>query len=162
MSTIELLGYFALGPYKGYYGRAEYDAEELEFHGKVVDTRDVITFVGSDLASLEKEFQKSIDVYLDFCASRGEDPEKPYSGNYALRMPASLHRELAIAAFRTNKSFNQYLIDVLSGASLFASTAKAEPIADRSENTFANICFTARATTSQAKHPKPVLLPITG
>ena len=60
--------------YKGYQARVELDEEAAVFHGEVVNTRDVITFQGSSVAELKHAFEDSIDDYLDFCASRGEDP----------------------------------------------------------------------------------------
>jgi predicted HicB family RNase H-like nuclease len=33
---------------------------------------------------LEKAFRDSVDDYLDFCAERGEEPDKPFSGRFML------------------------------------------------------------------------------
>ena len=63
--------------YKGYIGNVEFEAESGAFHGEVINTRDVITFQGKCLAEIEKEFQKSVNDYLEFCELRGEDPEVP-------------------------------------------------------------------------------------
>ena len=46
------------------------------FHGEVINTRDVITFQGTSVEELKQAFEDSVDDYLEFCASRGEDPEK--------------------------------------------------------------------------------------
>jgi hypothetical protein len=61
-------------------------------------------------------FQDSIDDYLEFCESRGENPEKPYSGHYPLRMLPALHRAAAIRALRENKSLNQLIVGALEMA----------------------------------------------
>jgi len=55
-------------------------------HGKVVNIVDTVTFAGESISELKEAFQKSVDVYLDFCEERGEDPEKPFSGNFLLRL----------------------------------------------------------------------------
>lgn len=64
------------GPYKGYMGTASRVPGDREWHGYVVGIRDVITFFGQR-NQLEKEFQVSVDCYLDFCKSRGEKPDTP-------------------------------------------------------------------------------------
>jgi predicted HicB family RNase H-like nuclease len=50
--------------------------ETRVFHGEVIHTRDVITFQGTSVAELKQAFEDSVDDYLEFCTSRGEDPEK--------------------------------------------------------------------------------------
>ncbi len=99
--------------YKGYEAVVEFDEKAKLFHGEVINTRDVITFQGTTVAELDKAFQDSVDDYLDFCAKRGEQPEKPFSGNLVLRIPPELHRVLAIAAKREGKSLNAYVTEQL-------------------------------------------------
>jgi predicted HicB family RNase H-like nuclease len=78
--------------YKGYTGRVEYDVEAKLFHGEVLNIKDVITFQGKSVDEIERAFRESIDDYLDFCKSRGEAPEKPFSGKFVLRLPPDLHQ----------------------------------------------------------------------
>ena len=66
--------------YKDFTGHVEFDADAGIFHGEVLDTRDVITFHSTSVAELEQAFRESIDDYLEFCAQRGEKPDKPFSG----------------------------------------------------------------------------------
>jgi predicted HicB family RNase H-like nuclease len=66
--------------YKGYIGQVAFDDEASIFHGKVINTRDVITFQGKSVAELKKAFRDSVDDYLAFCSERGEEPDKPFSG----------------------------------------------------------------------------------
>ena len=63
--------------YKGYIGKVEIDDEEGLLHGEVINIRDVITFQGTSVAEMQKAFRESVDDYLEFCAQRGESPEKP-------------------------------------------------------------------------------------
>ena len=71
--------------YKGYVGKIEYDDEAGIFHGEVINVRDVITFQGESAADLKKAFAESVDDYVSFCKSRGEEPEKPLSGKFVVR-----------------------------------------------------------------------------
>lgn len=102
--------------YKGYTGRVEYDDEAKIFHGEVIDTQDVITFQGTSVAEIEEAFHASIDDYLDFCRERGEQPDKPFSGKFVLRLPKELHHKLYIQANKTGKSINNWLVDVIKEA----------------------------------------------
>ena len=65
--------------YKGYIGKVEIDEEAGILHGDVINIRDVITFEGATVDEVQKAFRESVDDYLDFCAQRGESPEKPFS-----------------------------------------------------------------------------------
>ncbi|MCG3772486.1 MAG: hypothetical protein JW384_03700 [Nitrosomonadaceae bacterium] len=62
--------------YKGYTGSAEGDNEAGILHGEVINIKDVITFQAESIKDLLSAFQESVDDYLEFCAARGEDPDK--------------------------------------------------------------------------------------
>ena len=95
--------------YKGYKGHVEFDPEAGLFHGEILDTRDVITFQGTSVQELEQAFRDSIDDYLEFCAERGEEPDKPFSGRLMVRLDPDLHRSLYIEAKSAGKSLNQLI-----------------------------------------------------
>jgi predicted HicB family RNase H-like nuclease len=99
--------------YKGYEGVARFDEEAGVFAGEVINTRDVITFQGPSVKELKRAFEESIDDYLDFCAARKEEPEKPFSGSFVVRLPPKLHRHVALEAKRKGKSLNAYVIERL-------------------------------------------------
>jgi predicted HicB family RNase H-like nuclease len=99
--------------YKGYVGKVEFDDEAEIFHGEVLDTRDVITFEGQTTTELKTAFQKSIDDYLAFCAQRGEEPNKPFSGQFVTRIPPELHRQVNLAANLSGKSLNAWVVEQL-------------------------------------------------
>ena len=92
--------------YKGYMGQVEFDDEAELFHGKVINTRDVITFQGEGVEGLKSAFHDSVDDYLAWCAERGEKPDKPYSGRFVVRISPDLHRDLSIEASRQRLSLN--------------------------------------------------------
>ena len=100
--------------YKGYFARVEFDDEANIFHGEVINLRDVITFEGESVDELRKAFTESVEDYLEFCAERGEDPEKPYSGKFLVRVGPELHKTLVIQARRNGKSLNTWVSDALN------------------------------------------------
>jgi predicted HicB family RNase H-like nuclease len=103
--------------YKGYLGKVEIDEEAGLFHGEVINVRDVITFEGDSVAELQQAFRESIDDYLAFCAERGEEPDKPFSGRFMVRVNPELHRRIATRARLSDKSLNSWVIEVLDAAS---------------------------------------------
>ncbi len=99
--------------YKGYIGHLVFDDEAEIFHGEVINTRDVITFQGKSVEEIKKEFKESVDDYLEFCASRNESPDKPFSGKLSLRLDPEIHQQAYVAARKEKKSLNSWIIDSL-------------------------------------------------
>jgi predicted HicB family RNase H-like nuclease len=102
--------------YKGYTGVFEFDTELELFSGFVVDLRDQIYFEGESVEQLRASMHRAVDHYLDVCAARGEDPEKPFSGKLNVRLGTDLHRAVAVAAAARGESINSWLIHVVSSA----------------------------------------------
>jgi predicted HicB family RNase H-like nuclease len=100
--------------YKGYVGVTEIDEEAGVIFGRVLGLRDVITFQGETVGEARQAFRDSVDDYLEFCAERGENPEKPYSGKFVLRVRPELHRALATSAEMFKVSLNSLVEEVLS------------------------------------------------
>jgi predicted HicB family RNase H-like nuclease len=102
--------------YKGYSGVADLDFDTGMIHGRVVGLRDVITFQGETVAEAARAFRDSVDDYLEFCASRNEPPEKPFSGRFLVRIAPALHRELVAQAAARGVSLNALVESTLSTA----------------------------------------------
>ena len=102
--------------YKGYLGKVEFDDEAQVFHGEVINIRDVITFEGTSVEELQRAFEESVDDYLDFCRERDEDPEKPFSGNFIVRVDPDLHRDIYVRSRTEDKSMNHWVAEKLREA----------------------------------------------
>lgn len=99
--------------YQGYVGKVKFDDEAGIFYGEVINLRDVITFQGTSVQELRQAFRDSVDDYLEFCAQRGEEAEKPFSGKFVVRVSPDVHRELFAKARLANKSLNSLVSEVL-------------------------------------------------
>lgn len=99
--------------YKGYDAVVKFDEDAGLFHGDVINTRDVITFQGTSVRELQKAFRDSVNEYLRFCAERGEQPDKPYSGKFVVRVSPELHRDVTIRAGREGLSLNAFVQQAL-------------------------------------------------
>ena len=99
--------------YLGYLGNVSFDDEAGVFHGEVINTRDVITFEGTSVSNLTAAFRESVDDYLAFCQARGEQPNKPFSGQFVSRISPELHRRASVAAHLAGKSLNAWVTEQL-------------------------------------------------
>jgi predicted HicB family RNase H-like nuclease len=102
--------------YLAYQAVVTYDGDAEIFHGEVMNLRDVITFQGASVEELKTAFAESIDDYLAFCRERNEEPEKPFSGQFVVRVDPPLHRALAAAAKQAGMSLNKWVSTTLERA----------------------------------------------
>lgn len=100
--------------YKGYSGKVEFDAEAGILHGEVLGIRDVVTFQGKSVAEVEEAFRESVDDYLTFCKQRGEQPDKPCSGQFVVRINSELHRKASILAEAEGQSLNSIVSEAIA------------------------------------------------
>jgi predicted HicB family RNase H-like nuclease len=122
--------------YKGYVGIADVDMEAGVIRGKVVNTRDTITFQGKTVEEARKAFEESVDDYLEFCVSLGEKPEKPFSGKFLVRITPAVHRDLTAAAQAKGVSVNRFV-----GRALYrlAKKSYAFSVTKKSDNSYYSI-----------------------
>ena len=99
--------------YKGYHGSVEYSAPDRCFYGKVIGTRALVIYEGTDVDTIEREFQASVDEYLALCEREGLSPEREYSGLFQVRVSPEVHRELAIKAETSGKKLNTVVAEAL-------------------------------------------------
>ena len=102
--------------YKNYRAEVEIDPDAKVLAGRVLYLRDVIVFEGETVEDAERQFQVSVDDYLAWCAERGKEPEKPFSGKLPFRTTPEHHRKIALAAAQTGKSINAWMDDVVTQA----------------------------------------------
>jgi len=99
--------------YKGYCGSVEYSSPDHCFYGKVLGIHALVTYEGTDVDSIEKEFRASVDEYLALCEEEGIAPEKTYSGMFQVRVSPETHRELAVKADASGKKLNTIVAEAL-------------------------------------------------
>lgn len=94
--------------YKGYTARIDFDPRDQIFVGRVLGLRSIVSFHGSSVRELNKEFNIAIDDYLNDCLEMGVSPDKPASGRLMLRIPTEVHGIALIAAQASGLSLNQW------------------------------------------------------
>ena len=99
--------------YKDFAARVEYSEEDGCFVGHIAGIRDVIGFHGETVAELRAAFEEAVDDYLATCKKLGQTPNKPYSGQFRLRLAPELHARAAMVAEARGKSLNTWVSDVI-------------------------------------------------
>ena len=101
--------------YKGYIATIEYDDSVGLLHGSVINSGSypVANCEAPDVDTLKKEFRISIDEYLAVCEEDGVEPRRPSFATLNLQLKLDLHERVALAAVRSRKSIDDWIIDVL-------------------------------------------------
>lgn len=99
--------------YKGFAARVEYSENDGCFIGHIAGIRDVIGFHGESVAELRAAFEEAVDDYLETCKKLGQEPNRPYSGQFRLRLEPELHARAAMVAEARGKSLNAWVSDVI-------------------------------------------------
>jgi predicted HicB family RNase H-like nuclease len=84
--------------YKGYLGTIEPQLSDDTLFGKLAFIRDTVTYEAETLGQLKKEFETSVDLYLQSCEELGRVPDCPFKGTFNVRITPELHRKAVAAA----------------------------------------------------------------
>ncbi|WP_428099199.1 type II toxin-antitoxin system HicB family antitoxin [Candidatus Rariloculus sp.] len=99
--------------YKGYEALVSFDEDDRILHGRVLNTRDVISFEADTSDNIEQAFRDAIDDYLEQCTESGREPDKSFSGKLILRIDPRLHRDVYLEAARNGTSLNTWIAESL-------------------------------------------------
>ncbi len=99
--------------HNGFAARVEYSEEDGCFVGHIAGIRDVIGFHGESVAELRAAFEEAVEDYLETCRKLGREPNRPFSGQFRLRLPPELHARAAMAAESHGKSLNTWVSDAI-------------------------------------------------
>ena len=101
--------------YKGFQARIEYSPDDEVFFGRVLGVEDFITFEGTTVRELQKDFKNAIDLHIKVCEAEGKR-KTSYSGKVLFRFNRELHARIAAAAARAGKSVNEFGKEVFEDA----------------------------------------------
>ncbi|WP_319423226.1 type II toxin-antitoxin system HicB family antitoxin [Pleurocapsa sp. FMAR1] len=62
---------------------------------------------------MKQSFEAVIDEYLEDCKKEGKEPDKPFSGQFNLRITPELHRQITLKAKKQNVSLNTFVEQAL-------------------------------------------------
>ncbi len=95
--------------YKGYTGTIEYSKEDDLLYGRALGIKELISYEGKTGNELEIDFNEAVDTYLTDCKREGIVPEKPFKGNFNVRLSPKLHQKAALLAMKDNMSLNSFV-----------------------------------------------------
>lgn len=97
--------------YKGYTAKIEYSEKDECLIGCVAEIRRTITFQGDSVKAIRQAFEEAVDLYLQTCAEKKEEPERPHTKRQVVRVSSALHNILALAAGSENKSISEWITE---------------------------------------------------
>ena len=97
----------------GYRAVVQYDPEIDLFRGEFLDLNGGADFYAADIGGLRHEGECSLKVFLAMCAEDGVSPKRAYSGKFNVRIPSTLHADIAAAARAAGMSLNQWVSNTL-------------------------------------------------
>lgn len=100
--------------YKGYEGTAEVDMDRLVCRGKILFIGDLVTYIAGSPEGLQGAFEAAVDDYIETCEAIGKEPQKPFRGQFQLRISPDLHRAAALRAVQEQRSLNDLVGHALS------------------------------------------------
>lgn len=99
--------------YKGFYGTVEYSEEDDCLFGKLLFAEDLILYEGNSVSELKKNFQESVDEYIEDCKEIGKDPFKKFKGTLNVRLSPELHKKAALKAESQRRSLNSIIAEAI-------------------------------------------------
>lgn len=99
--------------YKGYIGSVEFSEADNLLFGKVQGIRSLISYEGTTVAELIKDFHTAVDDYLTACTSDGVKPEVAYKGSFNVRIGSELHKKAAAYAIAHEQTLNNFIAEAV-------------------------------------------------
>lgn len=99
--------------YKDYEGTAELDMTRGVCRGKILFIDDLVTYESALPADLQREFEAAVDDYLETCSDLGREPQRPFRGQFNVRIAPGLHRAAARRAVIDGVSLNEVVVRAL-------------------------------------------------
>jgi predicted HicB family RNase H-like nuclease len=97
--------------YKNYSGSIEYSKEDDLLYGRVLGIKGLISYEGKTGQELETDFRIAIDAYLTDCKENGIAAEKPFKGNFNVRISADLHKKASLLAMEEKMTLNNFVAE---------------------------------------------------
>jgi len=95
--------------YKGFFGSVGYSAEDECLVGEVLFIDGTIVYAGDSASEIKQMFEEAVDGYLEMCAEREIEAQKPFKGSFNVRVDPAVHKQAAIEAKRAGVSLNAFV-----------------------------------------------------
>lgn len=95
--------------YKDFIGSVAFSEADNGFFGKTEGIDGLVNFEGESVAELTNAFHEAVDDYPAYCAEKGIEPHKSYSGSLNVRLTPDIHTRVAYLAKQTGVSINPFI-----------------------------------------------------
>ena len=95
--------------YKEYWAKVQFSEADNCFWGEIEGINDSISFEGSSVEELRRDFEEAIDSYIEHCKRYNKEPQKQYSGSFNIRIAPELHRDASMLSKIKDISLNQFV-----------------------------------------------------
>jgi predicted HicB family RNase H-like nuclease len=99
--------------HKGYHGSIEPSVRDGALKGHILFIDDLITYTAATIPELQKAFMASVDCYLSECAQTGKLPQRPFKGQFNVRIAPQLHQTAVLRAETEGTSLNNVVVRAL-------------------------------------------------
>lgn len=99
--------------YKGYHGSVEPSLRDRQLKGRVLFIQEDVCYKSQTLDGIRNAFENAIDDYLTRCLAGNKAPERPFRGQFNVRVTPDLHKSAALRAEQERTSLNSIVVNAL-------------------------------------------------
>lgn len=99
--------------HKGYHGSIEPSVRDGQLKGHILFIDDMVTYSAPTIPDLQEAFVVAVDDYLDDCARTGKFPQRPFKGQFNVRIAPQLHQTAVLRAEAEGTSLNNVVVRAL-------------------------------------------------
>ena len=99
--------------HKGYHGSIEPSVRDGKLKGQILFIDDTIGYTADTIPRLQQAFERCVDGYLADCARTGKFPQRPFKGQFNVRVAPQLHQTAVLRAEAEGTSLNNVVVRAL-------------------------------------------------
>lgn len=99
--------------HKGYHGSIEPSVRDGQLKGHILFIDDRVTYSAPTIPELQEAFEQTVDGYLEDCARTGKFPQRPFKGQFNVRIAPQLHQTAVLRAEAEGTSLNNVVVRAL-------------------------------------------------
>ena len=100
--------------HRGYHGSIEPSVRDGNLKGHVLFIDELITYSAATIPALQEAFTATVDGYLADCAYSGKLPQRPFKGQFNVRIAPQLHQTAVLRAESEGTSLNSVVVRALT------------------------------------------------
>jgi len=99
--------------HRGYHGSIEPSVRDGTLKGHILFIDELITYAAPTIPALQEAFVSTVDDYLAHCANAGKLPQRPFKGQFNVRIAPELHQTAVLRAEAEGTSLNNIVVRAL-------------------------------------------------